>query len=300
MKRRVLYTAIATGVYLLWVTFVVGLKTEHLIIAGVSALAYLIHPFSRKIVLGFLFFLIYVVVYDSMRAFPNYEYGTVHIAEPYQFEKEWFGIRTEGDILTPNEYWEINGSTFLDVITGLFYLNWVPVPIAFGIYLFIKDKLSLVQFSLAFLLTNLIGFIFYYIYPAAPPWYYSLYGQVAHFNIPGNPAGLVKFDSFFGIHIFASLYAKNANVFAAIPSLHSSYPVVVLFYAMKKRLWFLSGLFLVFCAGIWFSAVYSGHHYIIDVLAGIGCAIASLLIFEKLILKTSIKTWVVNYAQNLK
>jgi len=36
---------------------------------------------------------------------------------------------------------------------------------------------------------------------------------------------------------------------------------------------------LVMC-GIWFSAVYTNHHYILDVIAGILCAVAGIWLFS--------------------
>ena len=39
-------------------------------------------------------------------------------------------------------------------------------------------------------------------------------------------------------------------------------------------------LFALIMLGIWFTAVYSGHHYVLDVLAGIGCAIIGINLFQ--------------------
>ena len=39
-----------------------------------------------------------------------------------------------------------------------------------------------------------------------------------------SPAGTARFDALLGIHYFASFYARNTNVFGAMPSLHASYP----------------------------------------------------------------------------
>ncbi len=49
--------------------------------------------------------------------------------------------------------------------------------------------------------------------------------------------------------------------------------------------------------GIWFSAVYSGHHYIIDVLAGVILAILGLFTFEKLTKKPKIQYQIANFSQ---
>jgi hypothetical protein len=221
-----------------------------------------------------------------MKAFPNYNYNTVHIADLYNLEKRIFGINFNGKLLTPNEYWRVNGTTFLDVLTGIFYLCWVPVPLAFAGFLFFKNRKQFLYFSMTFVLINLIGFVIYYLYPAAPPWYVEYHGFVFHAHTPGNTAGLAKFDQYFHAGIFKSIYSKGSNVFAAMPSLHSSYPVVVVYYGIKNKLGKVNILFAIVMLGIWFTAVYASHHYILDVLAGITCALTGIFLFNLIVKKS--------------
>jgi hypothetical protein len=232
-----------------------------------------------------------------MKAFPNYNYNTVHIAGLYNLEKKLFGIHFHGKLLTPNEYWRANGNTFLDIMGGVFYLCWIPVPLAFAAYLFFRDRKQFLYFSLTFLLVNFIGFFIYYLYPAAPPWYVEYHGFVFHAGTPGNTAGLVKFDNYFHAGIFKSIYAKGSNVFAAMPSLHSSYPVIVLYYGLKNRLGLINIFFIIVMLGIWFTAVYASHHYILDVLAGITCAASGITLFNILIKKVKFVRDFIDYYQ---
>jgi inositol phosphorylceramide synthase catalytic subunit len=146
--------------------------------------------------------------------------------------------------------------------------------------MFFKNRNIFFQFALTFFLVNILGWIGYYSYPAAPPWYVSLHGFDFVASTPGNIAGMERFDAFFGVGIFQSIYAKSSNVFAAMPSLHSSYILIVLFYGIKAKLKGWNILFALVVAGIWFAAVYSGHHYVLDVLAGILCAVAGIAIFQ--------------------
>jgi hypothetical protein len=138
---------------------------------------------------------------------------------------------------------------------------------------------------LAFFFVNLLGFVVYYTFPAAPPWYVQKYGFELFLNTPGNMAGLGRFDAFFGIHLFHSMYEKSSNVFAAMPSLHSAYPLIMLFYGIKNRLGAINLFFALVTLGIWFAAVYTSHHYVLDVLCGIGCTLVGLLLFEKVVIK---------------
>jgi membrane-associated phospholipid phosphatase len=98
---------------------------------------------------------------------------------------------------------------------------------------------------------------------------------------PGNVAGLSRFDHLINFPVFASIYGRNSNVFAALPSLHSSYLVIALFYSIKgKSPVLIITVIALFMVGIWCTAVYTAHHYILDVLAGIACALAGILLFE--------------------
>lgn len=285
-KQLLAMAAISAG-YLMLSYILIGFKPDQVYLLAIVNGFYFSSHTTRKFITGFSVFIIFWIIFDYMKAFPNYRFQTVHIQDLYETEKRVFGIWQEGILLTPNEYWLQHGHIFLDILTGLFYLCWVPVPLAFAGYLFFKSRMAFLQFSLTFLLVNLMGFALYYIYPAAPPWYVQQHGFTFLAATPGNTAGLEKFDLFFGAGIFNVLYSKSSNVFAAMPSLHAAYPVIVLFYAVKYKLGWIKSLFTVIMIGIWFSAVYTNHHYVLDVLAGIGCAIAGFSMFQWAIVKNN-------------
>jgi inositol phosphorylceramide synthase catalytic subunit len=211
---------------------------------------------------------------------PNYLYNPVSIEGLYNLEKSYFGISYNSHVLIPNEYFVIHANTFLDIISGFFYLLWIPVPLGFAAWLFFKNRKQFLYFSMTFVLVNLLGFVVYYLYPAAPPWYVEIYGFKFQPDTPSNPAGLIRFDQYFNTPVFQSIYSKGSNVFAAMPSLHASYPLIVLYYGLKNDLRTVNLLFMVVTLGIWFAAVYSGHHYVLDVVAGILCGVIGIMLFN--------------------
>lgn len=291
-KKSIIWISTISIIYLLSSAFLIGFKFDQLFLVLLFNVFYYISSSTRKFILGFSIFIVFWVIFDSMKVIPNYKINSVHIEDLYLREKYLFGINEKNVILTPNEYADRHSSIQLDILAGLFYLNWVPIPLMFAFYLFRKNKLLFLQFSLSFLFVNLIGFVIYYIYPAAPPWYVKEYGFNFYLNTPGNTGALSRFDEFFGVNIFGGLYSKSSNVFAAMPSLHSSYPVIVMYYGLKSKIGWINIFFFIFMIGIWFSAVYSGHHYVQDVLAGIVCAIIGLVVFRKILLK---KGWFQNF-----
>ncbi len=258
----------------------IGYKSDQLLLVAIWNITYFASHVTRKLITGFSIFIVYWVIFDYMKAFPNYNYNPVSIGSLYNIEKSIFGFMHDGKIITPNEYWIIHQNTFLDILSGVFYLSWVPVPMGFAIYLFFKKRSQFIYFCFTFLFINLLGFVVYYIYPAAPPWYIHQYGFDFIATTPGNTAGLGRFDAYFNVAVFKSIYEKSSNVFAAMPSLHSSYPVLVLYYGLKNKLGKINILFATLMIGIWFSAVYTTHHYLVDVVAGFICAIVGISFFN--------------------
>jgi hypothetical protein len=265
----------------------VGFRPEHFLLIAFFLLLFFINTKTRKLAVGLLPFLIFGISYDWMRVYPNYLVNPIDVEGLYNLEKALFGITVDGSVLIPCEYFTFHIGAIADFLAGIFYLGWVPVPVAFGLYLYFKkDRDMFLRFAMVFLIVNLLGFACYYIHPAAPPWYVMNYGFEPVLNTPGNMAGLVRFDELIGFPLFNSIYGRNANVFAAVPSLHSAYLVVVLFYAVKKKCnRGILSVVLIFLFGIWFTAVYTSHHYIIDVLLGILCAVAGIVLFEFVLMK---------------
>lgn len=257
---------------------------------------------TRKFALALTPWLVFACSYDGMRLLPNYEVNPIDTRGIYEAEKSLFGIGTAAGTLIPGEWFNLHNCAFADFMAGFFYLCWVPVPLGFAIYLYLKGEREMyLRFSLAFLFVNLVGFVGYYIHPAAPPWYVIEHGFTPVLNTPGSVAGLGRLDSLVGAPVFHSIYCNNSNVFAAVPSLHAAYMLVATIYAIISRQSKLCiAIFAFICMGIWWTAVYSTHHYIIDVLLGILTTIVALLILERLLLRAEwAKRFMARYAKNI-
>ena len=215
--KSFLVAAIVSFAYLLLSFFIVGFKTDQLILVALFNSMYFISAITRKFILAFSVFIIYWIIFDYMKAFPNYQYNVVHIESLYDHEKNIFGIIVANKSFTPNEYLLIHQQMWLNVLTGFFYLCWVPLPLIFAGILFFKNRKYFFYFSLSFLLVNIIGFIIYYIYPAAPPWYVQQHG----FDfIPSTPVILPAWEDLiiFFTPIFLPDYTVRAQMF--LPQCH--------------------------------------------------------------------------------
>lgn len=285
--RETLWCLAMLGLWLTVTVLFIGFRPEHIVMAVVLAGLYFAVPATRRLVVAILPFIVFGISYDWMNLLPNYEVNPVDVRGLYETEKSLFGIMSGGVRLTPNEYWALHTFPVMDFMAGVFYLCWVPLPVFYGLWLYFSGRrVPYLHFALVFLLVNLLGFGLYYVHPAAPPWYVALHGFEAAPGTPGDVAGLGAFDRMTGLGIFDALYARNANVFAAMPSLHSAYTFVAWLYAVRYRSamgWRV--LLGVVTLGIWFTAVYTSHHYILDVLGGISVTLAGYGLFEWILMR---------------
>lgn len=273
----------------LWILYyalsscIIELRIEHFFFSALFIFCFFLSPYTRKFAVGMLPFIIFGASYDYMRLYPNYLVNEVDIQGIYEAEKTLFGIVQDGQSITLNEWFLLHNWPVGDFLAGVFYLLWVPAPLLFALYLFLSGRRGLfLRFTWAFLFINLLGFVGYYLHPAAPPWYFQEYGTEPIYDTLGNEAGLNRFDQLLGIHLFHNLYSRNSNVFAAIPSLHSAYCLSAFIYALIGKVpvlirWVLGILSL----GICLTAVYSNHHYLIDVLLGVSLAVAFIYVWER-------------------
>lgn len=298
--KRKLIIPLLSAIYLILAYITTGIRNDHLLLVTIVNASFFISDLTRRFITGFSIFVIYWILFDSMKLWPNWSFAEVDILPIYNLEKNWFGIMHEGTLLTPNEYFNLHQTTFLDILSSSFYLCWVPLPLVFAFYLYNKRKDLFIRFSLAFFFVNILGFIIYYTHPAAPPWYYEEFGNTLNTATKSNAAGLLRFDKFFGINLFADLYSKGSNVFAAMPSLHSAYPLIGFIYASRLNKKYFMYVFGIVSVGIWFSAIYLYHHYTLDIVVGIACAVVGVYILENYILSTKrCSRWLKNFEASI-
>jgi len=282
--KFILSYCIFSIVYFLWYFLLVGPNSMTYIFYALITILFFATSRTRQFFYVFLPFFIYLILYDSLRILHDYNTFTIHNKDLYDLEVAWFGIDLNGTRATWNEYFQFHQYKFLDILSGIFYISWVPFPLAFTIYLFFKKRRFLAfNYWTAFLITNLIGFIIYITMPAAPPWYYLEYGATIDLNTLGQTAGLGRFDEMIGFPLYANMYSQSSNVFGALPSMHAAFPMLLTIYSTRYKNWWLTGLFGLSMVSIWFGAIYTSHHYIIDILLGIGCGLLGYIIAEWLL-----------------
>lgn len=156
----------------------------------------------------------------------------------------------------------------LDIICGAAYALYLYEYFALAVDFFFRERSRFHPFVWAFFVANALGALIYMVLPVAPPWYILDHGLgPADLQALGSAAGCARFDAFFGIHYFEGFYARNPNVFGAMPSLHVAYPLMVVIFTWHRGWGWRVGTIL-FTVLVSFAAVYLGHHYVLDLVAG--------------------------------
>jgi len=122
------------------------------------------------------------------------------------------------------------------------------------------------RFRNTVLLANAMGLIGYVLWPTAPP---------RVFNSLGFQDAL---DGMGSLNHGSGLVSLAANPYAAMPSLHAADALIVSVVLVAAcRRWWAKALWAIWPVWVWFCVMATANHFLLDVVAGIGVAILSLL-----------------------
>jgi len=298
--RWKVYILAGVLVYLILINQVIHVRPDHVFLALVIFSFVLGKQRAKKFLIDWSPFVGFWIAYDMMRGIADTVRGTINLTPPYRWER-WLCSWLPGiDVppfdlqvfrLNPDFQWL---KSFVDLLAGNFYIMHFALPLVLG-WIFwhtTNDRPMFYKFVYTLTILNILALATFMLYPAAPPWYIYHYGFVQpapNSSFWGTSAGnLIDVDRLLGVKFFAALWDSfNANHFAAIPSLHGAYPIVMSFFAYKK---FRRGLFLLalYPLGVWFSAVYLNQHYVVDLIIGgmyifVAYAIATRWLYPKVL-----------------
>lgn len=222
------------------------------------------------------------LVYEMLRGVfrPS---GTVHVGDLFAYDARLFSVTTAEGPRALSTIIAGHTSPWLDVLCGATYFLFLIEVFGTAAYLFFRARPKMLELSVGFFTVNVVGWVIWLLYPAAPPWYVDQYGVgPAVLDAVSSPAGLARLDALLRVPVAATFYAKSANIFGAMPSLHVAYATLVAVVVMPLGGW-LRALALGFAVSMAFSAVYLRHHYIIDVVAGVALALPVALLVQALL-----------------
>ncbi len=283
------WTPLPVVAWCLYVVLVRGEVRWELITLGllVPTLAF-VGPRTRRLYVGLYPLAVVAVVYDAMRGIKNLGITPerVHVCDLHDHELALFGIRAGASRVTLQDYFYIHHADAADLFFAVPYGSFILVSVVFAVFLYRASFVALQRYTWTFLVLNLVAFVTYHVYPAAPPWYFHLTGScVADLSAHASEGvHLANADRMLGVLYFHGFYGRSSDIFGAVPSLHVAYPLLIVLEGwslFEARRW-LRVAAVAFTVWMCAAAVYLDHHYVIDVLLGLMLTVAVHLGFRAL------------------
>lgn len=211
---------------------------------------------TRKFVIALLPFMLLLTSYSLLRAYADDISPThVHYVEMIRWDRAIFGGMIPTVVLNQ---WLRQTSLFYVVLplANMFYMTHFVGPFVVAVVLWQRAREHYWRFLGGLLLLSYAGFLTFLLFPAAPPWMAAMHGFL--------PRGVASLT--YG-RVFTLMERASPNIVAAMPSLHSAYPVYMVLYiwhVFGRRVW--PSIFLPI--GVWLSTLLLAQHYVVDLLAG--------------------------------
>lgn len=205
-----------------------------------------------------------LVVYNFSRGLAD-QGRTPHAIELVQADRAMFGGHVPTVWLQERLY-DPDNVRWWDVIASWVYFSHFVAALGVAVVLWMRDRSRWASFMRRWFALSALGLVTYFAYPAAPPWWAAKFGllpDVVRISTRGWRA--------IGLHGAGNVLNAGqiaANPVAAMPSLHTAFAlfVVVFFFSRIRRRWW--PVLLVYPAAMTLTLVYTGEHYVIDVLVG--------------------------------
>jgi membrane-associated phospholipid phosphatase len=161
----------------------------------------------------------------------------------------------------------VDGSAhWWDALAALVYVtHFVSVPLVTGLVWFrLRDRFR--AWLAAVVAFTVVGIGGYVLYPAAPPWLASRLGEVAPVARISNLGW-----EFLHLDLVATISGtgqQGSNPVAAMPSLHAGAALLVTLFLWRAAGSRWRAALVAYVLAMAVTLVYTGEHYVVDVLAG--------------------------------
>ena len=188
-----------------------------------------------------------------------------HLTEPLDADKWMFGGHVPTVWLQEHLY-DPGVAHWWDKVAVPVYLSHFLVSLILAITLWCVNYPLFRRYLGTLVTLTLVTLTTYLIYPAAPPWMAAL-----NDHLPPVHRVVQATLSVLGGETVNTAVEKGAaysNPVAAMPSLHAAIPMMLALFFWTRVRWWLKGVLALYAVAMGVTLVYTGEHYVIDVLVG--------------------------------
>lgn len=232
---------------------------------------------GRRYVYDFVPFATLIVLYAALRGYAHVLHPHPYYLPQLRLERFFFG----GDIPAvqlQHWFWSGHNRWYDDAVLFVTRIHAI-VPTTFAFLLWLKRRALFYRFAITILTLSYASALTFFLFPAAPPWAAAQAGLIHATKIGGTHAATSSVPTSASDGSVYSLI--HGNPYAAIPSLHGGYAFLVFLFVATlawgtRRRWLVPVAALYPLAQI-FAVVYTGNHYVVDIVIGCAYATAALL-----------------------
>lgn len=255
----------------------IGLTPDVLAVAlGLSAVAL---GRGRLFLRDWIPFVVLLLAYELMRGVADDTGLAVHVGDLVAAERTLAAGAIPTQVLQ-EAFRPEAGPDLLAIAATVVYMLHFGLPLVSAYWLWIWRTPQYYDFVASLILLSIAAFMTYLLIPAAPPWYAAQHGALAgsdgapliEYLKPAAFERLAEAIGFDGQFIYSFAFGGvNPNLVAAFPSLHVAFPFLA-FLALRRAFGRIGWLALAYTALVAGSVLYTGDHWLIDVIAGIAYA----------------------------
>lgn len=227
----------------------------------------------KGVVVDWLPFFLVLTAYDLARGGADGWLAPTHFLPQADVDRWLFG-GTIPTVWLQGHLHRADGVRWFEVAAFLVYVSHFFVTPLLAAWLWLRDRWRFRRFAATLALLTLLGCITFVAFPAAPPWMASEQGLIGPSNrlIPllWTWIGVGASDGLVGTGY------RYANDVAAVPSLHAALALLVAMSVWPRR-WWARALAAAYPLAMALAIVYTGEHYVADVLLGWLYAVTSFL-----------------------
>lgn len=220
---------------------------------------------ARGVIFDWLPFAAFLLLYDFARGVADNTGIAPHTSTGIDFDRALFGHTLPNNWLQ-DRLFDMYHAHWYDYVTFFVYLSHFFVTLIVAAFLW-RFRYPLFRRWRAMVMTIAgVGFLTYILFPGTPPW---LASETGHLPPITRTIGYMWQH----VHLYpaAAMFETSnryVNEVAAIPSLHAAYTmlVVLFFWNMVPR--WARPLLVLYPLAMGFTLVYTGEHYVFDVVLG--------------------------------
>lgn len=223
-------------------------------------------------------FTVALFAYDYTRGLADTLGLPVHYTEPIDADRLLFGgtlptAWLQEHLYTPGE------SHWYDVLVTLTYISHFFSTFIVAVVLWARNRPRFRAWVGCWLAMAFLGVTTYVLYPMSPPWLAHQEGLIP--ETVNRISGIGWGEIGLGVAGRALSIGQNwSNQVAAMPSLHAGYAALVVGFFMVGASWSRRLLLSLYPLAMGLALVYSGEHYVVDVLAGYAYAFLIIAVWQ--------------------